>query len=594
MSALANERCSQRVRFFDWLIKEIDSGSYDGLRWEDDSRTTFRIPWKHNARKSLVANDYKIFQAWALVSGKYVEALPDPAKWKTNFRCALKSTRRFELVSESKDPDPHHVYRIRTHFRTAADSPADTTPSDHRSDHEDDQLHVSPYSDGLPTLCQPTHQIQPEIDVAFETLSLGNPVPVLTGNSSENFYQCSRGGAVQWPVHHLPPDKRPSPNLSEQVAWVPNPFGGSDNPTGSATYEPDYSYIVPHIDQNGCLPLGNRGLNGPVENDYSMWPAQTIPNVNSHSAAIHVRQHTQDSPGTNPFNLGETQYNNCLIENVFMNEEAQGYQVEMNNPTRNGCWLPMNEHAVANQDMFVSPTVPSPADQPLLIAPLQNNTGFFSLNLDVTIYYKGKLLVERHVEASACMFANDNCSGSTLDTKDAQIIKFPNPETLHDRNQVKHTLTLLQNASLQLYQKNEKICARRLGRCKVFLAFSKQLENMDQDPQSRLLPRIEETEIFNYRIFFTELKDFFENRRSSSPDYTIYLCFGQCFSSAKPKESKLILVKLVPKLCKSWHEQAQKEGASSLSENMSLQISNSIPDMLEEILSLCKMQVETC
>lgn len=57
-------RGSQRVRFFDWLIKEIDSGSYDGLRWEDDSRTTFRIPWKHNARKSLVANDYKIFQVW--------------------------------------------------------------------------------------------------------------------------------------------------------------------------------------------------------------------------------------------------------------------------------------------------------------------------------------------------------------------------------------------------------------------------------------------------------------------------------------------------------------------------------------------------
>lgn len=65
-------------------------------------------------------------KAWALVSGKYVEAFPDPAKWKTNFRCALKSTRRFELVSESKDPDPHHVYRIRPLIPTVANPPADT------------------------------------------------------------------------------------------------------------------------------------------------------------------------------------------------------------------------------------------------------------------------------------------------------------------------------------------------------------------------------------------------------------------------------------------------------------------------------------
>lgn len=107
---------------------------------------------------------------------------------------------------------------------------------------------------------------------------------------------------------------------------------------------------------------------------------------------------------------------------------------------------------------------------------------------------------ERHVEASTCKFANDNLSDiCTSDSKDAQIVKFPNPETLPDRKQVMHTLTLLQSASLLLYHKNDKICAKRLGRCKVFFAFAKQLEN--RDPQSILLQRNEETEIFNYRKF---------------------------------------------------------------------------------------------
>ncbi|KAJ6664994.1 hypothetical protein lerEdw1_005225 [Lerista edwardsae] len=517
MSAATNERGPQRVRFFDWLIKEINSGSYDGLCWLDKNRTTFRIPWKHNSRKSLVANDYKIFQAWAVISGKYVEASPEPTKWKTNFRCALKSTKRFQLVSESKDPDPHHVYRIHPHITTAANPPADTTLSDHRSDHEDDQLHVSPYSDGLSTLYQPRHQTQ-EIDVAFETLSLGNPVPVPNGNTSENFYRCSHSDAVQWPVHHLPPDKRPSPNPGEiqQVTWVLNPLGGSDNP------------------------------------------------------------------------IGENPYNNCVIQNVFMNDETEGYQLETNNPTRNGCWLPVTEHAVIQQDMFVPPAVPLPADQPLLIAPLQNNAEMSPLNLDVSIYYRGKLLDEGHVGASRCIFAKDNHLDSTLEG--AQLVKFPNPDTLPDRKQARLTSTLLESACLWLYQKNKKIYAIRSGRCKVFLAFSKQLENMEQPPQSRLLPRDKETEIFNYIKFFQELNDFRMNRGGSSPDYTIYLCFGQCFSTAKSKESKLILVKLVPELCKSCHEQAQKEGASSLSEDMSLQISNSLCDMIEEYLSSYNMQ----
>lgn len=45
-------------------------------------------------------------------------------------------------------------------------------------------------------------------------------------------------------------------------------------------------------------------------------------------------------------------------------------------------------------------------------------------------------------------------------------------------------------------------------------------------------------------FYLIELTEFRNGQRGSSPDYTIYLCFGQRFTAARPKESKLILVKV--------------------------------------------------
>lgn len=53
-------------------------------------------------------------QEWAVVSGKIKENPYDKAKWKTNFRCALRSLKNFEMLEDhSKDAeDQHKVYRI--------------------------------------------------------------------------------------------------------------------------------------------------------------------------------------------------------------------------------------------------------------------------------------------------------------------------------------------------------------------------------------------------------------------------------------------------------------------------------------------------
>lgn len=43
----------QRLR--DWLVAQIESGRYAGLRWEDAGKTLFRIPWKHAAQQGYQA-----------------------------------------------------------------------------------------------------------------------------------------------------------------------------------------------------------------------------------------------------------------------------------------------------------------------------------------------------------------------------------------------------------------------------------------------------------------------------------------------------------------------------------------------------------
>ncbi|XP_006164496.1 interferon regulatory factor 7 [Tupaia chinensis] len=122
--ALAQGRGAPRVLFGEWLLCQISSGCYEGLRWLDEARTRFRVPWKHFGRKDLGEADARIFKAWAVARGRWPpsssggDPLPaeaaERAGWKTNFRCALHSTKRFVMLKDnSGDPvDPHKVYGL--------------------------------------------------------------------------------------------------------------------------------------------------------------------------------------------------------------------------------------------------------------------------------------------------------------------------------------------------------------------------------------------------------------------------------------------------------------------------------------------------
>ncbi|XP_067104792.1 interferon regulatory factor 8 isoform X2 [Osmerus mordax] len=104
-------------RLKQWLVEQIHSGQYPGLLWEDDSRSMFRIPWKHAGKQDYNQEiDASIFKAWAVFKGKFKEGdKAEPATWKTRLRCALNKSPDFEEVAERSQLDisePYKVYRI--------------------------------------------------------------------------------------------------------------------------------------------------------------------------------------------------------------------------------------------------------------------------------------------------------------------------------------------------------------------------------------------------------------------------------------------------------------------------------------------------
>lgn len=62
------------MRLKEWLIAQIDSGRYPGLRWENRHRTLFRIPWKHAAKQ-----DYRQQEDAALFKVPRAPRGPHPA-----------------------------------------------------------------------------------------------------------------------------------------------------------------------------------------------------------------------------------------------------------------------------------------------------------------------------------------------------------------------------------------------------------------------------------------------------------------------------------------------------------------------------------
>ncbi|KAK7805488.1 hypothetical protein U0070_023091 [Myodes glareolus] len=136
---------TQKPRILPWLVSQLDQGQLEGVAWLDESRTRFRIPWKHGLRQDAQMADFGIFQAWAEASGAYIPGKdkPDLSTWKRNFRSALNRKEVLRLADDqSKDPfDPHKVYEFVTpaardfaHLDTSPDANGKSSVSDPQED----------------------------------------------------------------------------------------------------------------------------------------------------------------------------------------------------------------------------------------------------------------------------------------------------------------------------------------------------------------------------------------------------------------------------------------------------------------------------
>ncbi|XP_041132443.1 interferon regulatory factor 3-like [Polyodon spathula] len=249
--------------------------------------------------------------------------------------------------------------------------------------------------------------------------------------------------------------------------------------------------------------------------------------------------------------------------------------------------MPIEEYPIEPvpyaQDQVSQNAIPNHIPEPPYNA--ENEPLLPDLNdLEITIYYRKQTVLFAQLRGPKVQFhynKEDPCLGPD------GLVCFPGTEQLMDHRQIKYTQKLLNSIQrgLLLEVKPRGIYGTRLDKCHVYTA-----HNVPVIEEPSKLPNNREVELLSFQKYIKDLIDFKENKRGS-PDYTIYLCFGEKFPDGKPKDTKLILVKVVPLVCRFWHEMAQREGASSLqSDNISLQLSNnSLYELINSYLSDLEM-----
>ncbi|XP_051885522.1 interferon regulatory factor 7 isoform X2 [Pristis pectinata] len=467
-----------------WLIEQINSGRYQGLRWINEQRNAFRIPWKHASRHDLSEDDYRIFKDWAIASGRFsgVDA-SDPPRWKTNFRCALNSNESFrKLADHSKESsDPHKVYCIVDHH------PGVALDGGARAVDGDEELESILYFSPETELSQPS----------FTPLTAPYPQEPVE-DVMPHFGLMSLSDS---PGDQLAPSPGHLPNLYTQPGKVPS---------------------------SGCLPLGTAPQETPGQ-----LPAQAVP--------------------------GDQRWEPMLA------------------PVRGGVPNLGQEGPL----QLPAPVQLQPPGPGVLPGPGGQLSALVSSDLDITIYYRGKQVLQTTV-------TNTNGCRLYFQQEDErfvhlQHIQFPGTDGISDHKQKDFTDRLLANmeGGLLLWHTAGDLLAQRLGKCQVFWARAETGPN----EESQKLHRNEMTKIFCLKDFILDMIQFTEQRGRAPPCAT-FLCFGQQFL-VSDQAKKLILVKVVPKACEVLTEIAHQGGASSLdSEDISLQISSSAS--LDSLLALLR------
>ncbi|CAJ1057409.1 interferon regulatory factor 7 [Xyrichtys novacula] len=210
-------------------------------------------------------------------------------------------------------------------------------------------------------------------------------------------------------------------------------------------------------------------------------------------------------------------------------------------------------------------------------------------DLEISIHYRKKEILKTTFNTARLQLHYHHMAPEL----NAQQLCFPSTEGLLDQKQIEYTNRILNSIQkgLLLEVRETGIYGYRQDKCHVYASTS---DPSVAHPDPRKLPQNTMVELLSFDKFIHELRHFKENN-GSSPEYTINMCFGEKFPDGKPLEKKLIVVKVVPLICRYFHEVAQMDGASSLhSANVSLQIShNSLFDLIYNVFGVPSAEYPT-
>ena len=176
-----------QVLFREWLLAIINKGEIEGVQWLNRKNGTFTVNWIHKSLRFFKEEDFSLFKAWAIHTGRYNASQPDPKRWKGNFRSTLNVRTDIIQVKHNNIKNGYGAYKT---FKFLAKN-------------ENQKCHTVKNGRKLQPQIIPTHQkchtvkkgrkLQPQI---IPTLTTPNP-PVLDGEmleAAEALVTMSRAG----------------------------------------------------------------------------------------------------------------------------------------------------------------------------------------------------------------------------------------------------------------------------------------------------------------------------------------------------------------------------------------------------------------
>ncbi|XP_075046723.1 interferon regulatory factor 3-like isoform X2 [Mixophyes fleayi] len=212
---------------------------------------------------------------------------------------------------------------------------------------------------------------------------------------------------------------------------------------------------------------------------------------------------------------------------------------------------------------------PSLEQQTLMERMFPNNT--FETQFEVNIYYRGTL-VKNTLVKNPIGFHITSRRQADPDSY-LEFVSLPPANIIPDQKvaaEINKLLQSLEQGTL-VEVRHGAICAKRLGKCRSFWSMTDTPTTYEPNP----VDKTDYCVLYNFQQFVKELIEFTEQKRTESPQYSIYVCLGELWPDMRSWKKKLIMI--TPVSMQILHELSYSSGASSLrSSEVNLQISDSL------------------